>query len=170
MPITGYEYSCPELVLVRFRTSIVLCSEPVLFARSRTGIVLDQNRQCTLVRTSIDRAGPEPVLGSAQNRYRALVLGTKQEMHRTGIGSVPEPVLGVHRTGIGPLPVSGMPLLLKTGFELPRTGIVQLPLWGVTCLVLNTGFGAQNRFCAVLCSKPVLSSPEPVLDHYRYWE
>ena len=98
-----------------------------------------------MLRTSIDRAGPEPVLGSAQNRYRALVLGNKQEMHRTGIVSVPEPVFGVHRTGIGPLPVSGMLLLLRTSTLLSSTGIGPEPLFGVTCLVLNTGIVAQYR-------------------------
>ena len=137
----------PEPVLCLTRTGNVHCSEPVL-------IVQVQNRFWAVLRTGIVRSCAAP----------------NRKCSEPVLGSVPEPVLGVHRTGIGPLPVSGMPLLLNTAIELPRTGIVQLPLWGVTCLVLNTGFGAQNRFCAVLCSKPVLSSPEPVLDHYRYWE
>ena len=129
----------------------------------RTGIVRScaaPNRKCS-----------EPVWGSAQNRFWAVLrtgivrpcLAPNRKCSEPVLGSVPEPVLGLHRTGNEPLPVSGMLLLLNTAIELPRTGIVQLLLWGVTCLVLNTGIGAQNRFCAVLRSKPVLSTPSHLL-------
>ena len=84
----------PEPVLCLTRTGNVHCSEPVL-------IVQVQNRYWAVLRTGIVRscAAPnrkcsEPVLGSAQNRYCAPVLGTKQEMLRTGIVQCPRTAIG----------------------------------------------------------------------------